>query len=274
MTLSGCTVAIPESRELDLFAALLERLGAHVLRCPLLAIVDAPDPVPIASWIAEFNLGSCDDLILYTGEGLKRLLAYIDRLHPSWRSPFVKRLGQVRRITRGPKPCRVLRELELKPNLVAKPATTDGLIALMAPEHLQGRRIGVQLYGRKPDLRLIQFLNDSGAQVLPVTPYIYADSATDAEVVNLIERLANGDVDAIAFTSAGQVERLNDVAVRSARRDDLLAGLSLCVVAAVGPVVSEALFARGFPVDVQPTNYALKPLARCLNAALSQRRIR
>ena len=273
MTLSGRNVAVPESRELDLFAALLERLGANVLRCPLLAIVDAPDPAPITSWIAAFNSGSCDDLILYTGEGLRRLLACIDRLHPSWQNPFVKRLGQVRRIIRGPKPGRVLRELDLKPNLVAKPATTDGLIALMALVPLQGRRIGVQLYGRNPDMRLIQFLNESGARVLPVTPYVYADSATDAEVIHLIERLANGDVDAIAFTSAGQVARLTNVAARFGRWDDLHAGLSHCVVAAVGPVVAEALSARGIRVDVQPASYALKPLARCLSAALIQRRI-
>jgi len=41
--LAGRTVAVPETRELEVFAAMLERRGASVVRCPLVAIHDAPD---------------------------------------------------------------------------------------------------------------------------------------------------------------------------------------------------------------------------------------
>ena len=37
--LTGRTVAVPEARELQAVAALLERRGARVLRCPLVAPV-------------------------------------------------------------------------------------------------------------------------------------------------------------------------------------------------------------------------------------------
>src|SRR6185437_15401136 len=47
---SGRTIAVPESREIEVFAALLERRGAHVIRCPLVAIRDAPDPAPVLEW--------------------------------------------------------------------------------------------------------------------------------------------------------------------------------------------------------------------------------
>ena len=77
--LAGRCVAIPESRELDVFAALLERRGARVLHCPLVDIRDAPDPAPVLDWLRQFNAGGCDDLLLYTGEGLHRLLAALDR---------------------------------------------------------------------------------------------------------------------------------------------------------------------------------------------------
>jgi len=43
--LHGRRIAVPESRELDVFATLLERRGALVLRCPLIDIRDAPDPL-------------------------------------------------------------------------------------------------------------------------------------------------------------------------------------------------------------------------------------
>src|SRR5690349_23530774 len=74
-TLTGRTIAVPETRELDVFSAMLERRGATVLRCPLVAILDAPDPKPSLEWLRGFNDGACDDLILLTGEGLRRLLS-------------------------------------------------------------------------------------------------------------------------------------------------------------------------------------------------------
>src|SRR5262245_44219002 len=116
-SLANLTIAVPETRELDVFAELLERRGAKVLRCPLVAILDAPDPVPVLDWIRRFNAAGCDDLILLTGEGLRRLLRCIDMHAPALREPFVARLAAVRKITRGPKPARALRELGLKPDI-------------------------------------------------------------------------------------------------------------------------------------------------------------
>ena len=72
--LAGRTVAVPETRELEVFAGLLERRGARVLRCPLVSIQDAPDPAPVLAFAHDFARGACDDLILTTGEGLRRLL--------------------------------------------------------------------------------------------------------------------------------------------------------------------------------------------------------
>ena len=48
--LAGRTVAVPETRELEVFAAMLERRGATVLRCPLVTIRDAPDPAPVLAF--------------------------------------------------------------------------------------------------------------------------------------------------------------------------------------------------------------------------------
>ena len=48
--LAGRTVAVPETRELEIFAGLLERRGARVLRCPLVSILDAPDPAPVLAF--------------------------------------------------------------------------------------------------------------------------------------------------------------------------------------------------------------------------------
>jgi uroporphyrinogen-III synthase len=267
--LAGRTVAVPEARELEVFAALLERRGASVLRCPLLAIRDAPDPAPVLGFVRTFLVQPCDDLILTTGEGLRRLLACIDRHEPALREGFLAALSRVRRITRGPKPARALRELGLKPDLAAEPPTTAGIIAALRGENLDGRRIGVQLYGSDPNLALTEFLERSGATVLTVAPYVYADAADDAAVRALLERLRGGGVDAIAFTSTRQVERLFAVAPAEAVSD----ALSRTLVAAVGPVVAGALERHGITAGLTPEeSFFLKPLTAALEEALGTHR--
>ena len=267
LTLSGKTIAVPETRELDLFAALLERRGAQVLRCPLVAIRDAADPAPVLTFIRRFAEGACDDLILLTGEGLRRLLACLERHEPALKPAFLAQLARVRKITRGPKPARALRELGLKPDIAAEVPTTAGVIAALQPIAftLEGRSFGVQLYGNEPNLPLIDFLHGCGAGVMTVAPYSYADSSEDAAVLELLARIERGGVDAVAFTSTPQVRRL--LAVGGEER--VVAALRHTHVAAIGPVVAAALGQHGIPVQSMPQeDFFLKPMTSALEAAL------
>jgi len=269
--LSGRRIAVPESRELDVFAALLERRGAMVLRCPLVEIRDALDPAPVLEWLRRFNDGGCDDLVLFTGEGLRRLLDTLDQHAPEWRERFLAQLAQTRIIARGPKPGRVLRELNLRPALAAEPATTHGVIACLGALDLRGRKVGVQLYGSEPNAPLMAFLAEAGAQALPVAPYRYADAADDADVWAMLESMREGDIDAIAFTSIQQVERLFRLAGTEEREEALRDALSRVVVAAVGPVVADALAGRGIRVHAVPSgHYYMKPLSAALAEALAR----
>lgn len=269
--LAGRCIAVPESRELDVFAALLERRGAEVLRCPLVDIRDAADPAPVLAWLEQFNAGGCDDLLLFTGEGLRRLLGAIDQHRPAWRARFVQRLSDVRIVARGPKPGRVLRELGLRPAIVVEPATTAGMIACLASIDLRGRRLGLQLYGSDPNTALTTFLAEAGAHVSPVAPYRYADAADDQAVLAMLERMRQGAVDAIAFTSLQQVERLSKLAAAQAEGTSLKEALAGTLVAAVGPLVAEALARHDVHVQAIPAgSYYMKPLAQALIDALSR----
>jgi len=263
--LAGRVVAVPETREIDVFAAMLERRGAQVVRCPMVAIRDAPDPAPVLQWSREFAAGSCDDLILLTGEGLRRILSCIDRAEPALREPFVAALSRVRRITRGPKPARALRELGIKPDIAAERPTTEGIIESLRAHDLSGRRVGVQLYGTEPNRPLVDFLTSAGATVLTVAPYVYADATDDAAVLALLGRVRAGEVDAIAFTSTPQVERLFAVAPAEA----VTSALAKTVVAAVGPVVAETLRKHGIQARLMPEeSFFLMPLTSVLEDAL------
>ena len=266
--LAGRTVAVPESRELEVFATLLERRGATVLRCPLVAIRDAPDSAPLLAFARQLAAGAFDDLILTTGEGLRRLMGCIEREAPALREAFLTQLARLRKITRGPKPARALRELALTADLAAVQPTTAGIIQTLKDEKLTGRRVAVQLYGTEPNVPLMQFLRQAGATVTTVAPYVYADAADDAAVLTLLERLGAGEVDAIAFTSTPQVERLFAVAPAA----KVCESLGHTLVAAVGPVVAATLRRHGVEAHLMPEEaFFLKPLTTALEEALRTR---
>ncbi|MGH6980437.1 MAG: uroporphyrinogen-III synthase, partial [Stellaceae bacterium] len=186
--------------------------------------------------------------------------------------PFVARLGAVRIVTRGPKPAKALRELGLRATLPADVPTTDGVIAALMTLDLKGRQVGVQLYPDNPHTKLLGYIAAAGATADPVTPYVYASATEDRRVVELIERLASGGVDVIAFTSGPQVRRLFALAAAQGMEAQLKAGLARTRVAAVGPVVIGALEKAGVGVAIAPTeSYFMKPLANAIGAAFEGR---
>jgi uroporphyrinogen-III synthase len=263
--LAGRVIAVPETREIDVFAAMLERRGARVVRCPMVAIRDAPDPEPVLRWSRALADGEFDDVIFLTGEGLRRILGCIDRSDPALKERFLSALSVARKITRGPKPARALRELGIKPDIAAERPTTEGVIASLRGHDLQGRRFGVQLYGTEPNRPLIDFLESTGAKVSAVAPYVYADAADDAAVLELLGRMQAGEIDAIAFTSTPQIERLFGVAPA----ERVLEALGKTVVAAVGPVVADTLQKHGIQARLMPEeSFFLKPLTSALEKEL------
>jgi uroporphyrinogen-III synthase len=266
-------IVVPETRELDLLTGMLEARGAIAIACPLVAICDAPDPAPVEAWLNRFIALPCDDLILLTGEGLRRLIGCAER--SGLKAPFVAALARPRRIARGPKPVRALREIGLDVDLTAPVPTSAGVMDALAGLDLSNRRVGVQLYPDSDHRLLLSFLARAGAQVDAIFPYVYASKAEDERVLEVIERMAAGEVDAIAFTSASQVRRLREVAAKAGRSDAVTEGFRRCLVAAVGPVVAQELAKFGVRPDVMPANetYFMKPLIRELAEAFVKRAV-
>lgn len=266
--LRGRRIVVPESRELDLFAAMLERHGAETLRCPLVAIEDVADPAPVEAWLKRLAAGAHDDLILMTGEGVTRLLAFAERA--GLRDTVLAAMARARKTIRGPKPARALREVGLAPDIAAEPATTDGVIAALSRVDLAGRRVGVQLYPGNPNPKLTDFLAGAGATADPVLCYRYASDAESSRVAEIIAELASGRVDLIAFTSSPQLRRLQDVARDLALEDELHRALRRTRIAAIGPVTADAVRAAGFDVDIEPAaSFHLKPLVNAIVAGFT-----
>jgi uroporphyrinogen-III synthase len=267
--LNGRRIVVPETRQLGQLLRMLEERGADTVPCPMIAIRDTSDTAPVEAWLRRFASGTCDDLVLMTGEGLRRLLGFARRL--DLEQAFRAALAATRKITRGPKPVRALREIGLAADVPADEPTTEGVIAALERHDLAGRRVGVQLYPGNANERLLKFLEGAGAEADPVLPYAYASEAEDARVIAVIGEMAAGQIDAIAFTSAPQVRRLRDVARAFGREEELRQGFERIVVAAVGPIVAAELEALGVQVNVIPRDntFFMKPLVRELAAALA-----
>jgi uroporphyrinogen-III synthase len=268
--LSGYRILILETREEAQFSRLLAERGADVLQCPMFTIQDAPDPAPIEAWIARFTDKPFDDLVLMTGEGLRRLMKVARRMDVA--QAFIAAVGGARKFARGPKPGRALREIGLEPQITTEKPTSEGIAEMLSRVDLRGRRVGLQLYPDRDHGALIGAIEAQGAKVDTVLPYVYDAQAADTNIVTAIEEMAQGRVDAIALTSSGQVRRLIEVARAHRCEDRLREGLARTPIASVGPVVSDELKSHGLRTDIYPANDAffMKPLISAMAAALGK----
>ena len=268
--LNGYRILILETREEAQFSRLLTEQGANVLQCPMFTIHDAPDSAPIEAWIKRFAKNPCDDLVLMTGEGLRRLMKVARRMNVE--NEFIAAIGKSRTFARGPKPVRALREIGLEAQMVTEKPTSEGVAEMLSKVELTHHRVGLQLYPDKDHGVLIGAITARGAEIDTVLPYIYDAQAADANIVTAIDEMAQGRIDAIALTSSGQVRRLVEVARAHRCEDRLREGLARTPIASVGPVVSDELKSHGLRTDIYPTNDAffMKPLISAMAATLGK----
>lgn len=270
--LNGYRILILETREEAQFSKLLVEQGAEVVQCPMFTIHDAPDPAPVEAWIRRAIDKPFDDLVLMTGEGLRRImkLARARGLDAA----LIAALAKARKFARGPKPGRALREVSLDAQQTTEKPTTEGVIEMLAKIDLKGRRLGLQLYPDKDHSALTSALSAHGAEVDTVLPYVYDSKAADANIMAAIEAMAEGRIDSIALTNLGQVRRLIETARAHGLEARLRAGFERTLIASVGPAVSGELAAHGLRTDISPVedHYFMRPLISAMALALTEKR--
>ena len=102
---------------------------------------------------------------------------------------------------------------------------------------------------------------------------MYAPASDGEKVAELIGAMEAGRIDVIAFTSASQVDRLWDVAQERNAEPTLRAALKRPKVAAIGPIVREALEDRGVRIDIVPEEpFVLKRLTAAISKAIKTAR--
>lgn len=269
-TLTNLTIAVPESRQLNVLAELFERRGAHVVRCPLVSIHDNPDTEAITQWLHSFIKNTPDILLILTGEGIRRLTGFAERT--GILNEWTQALDSCHKLARGPKPDRALKELGLQADQRAAEPTTEGMITSLESMNLSHKQIAVQLYGQNPNQRLQDYLQSRQAMYQTIAPYIYASDTETGQVEQLITKLANHEIDIICFTSKAQFERMTKVAHKANMSDQLYKGLKTTHIAAVGPVVADQLTEAGHSIAVMPEDkFFMKPMVRSIETLFNQK---
>ncbi len=258
-TLENRTVAITEHRFEKELKSLIERHGAQVISCPLLEERPVENRSQLQEFIEQVLEDRFDIVVFFTGVGARFLgeeAASMGRLEE-----FKDALKELTVVARGPKPRSAMRKLGLSVDLAPEKATSEGLLELFQTESIDGKRVGVQLYGT-PNPEFVAGLENQGAQVTLVQVYNYGPASDRSRVIEFIDLLIGGGVDAITFTSAPQVESLVGTAEVSGRASELHRVLNERIsVAVIGEVTGRALLARGITVRILPMSPKMAPLA-------------
>lgn len=267
--LAGFTVAVTAARRAEEICGLLERRGATVLYAPALRIVPLTDDTDLHKATVELIAAPPDTVVATTGIGFRGWMeaaegwGEADRLRSA--------LGQATLLARGPKACGAIRAAGLREHWSpASESSAEVLQRLLSEGSLMGRRIAVQLHG-EPLHDFTDALRNAGATVVPVPVYRWMPPADPVPLDRLLDAVAAGTVDAVAFTSALAAIGLLRRAAEGGMEPGLLQALRGRVVAAcVGPVTAGPLVARGVPAS-WPDRYRVGALIRHITEALSSR---
>jgi len=260
--LENKTVAILEHRYTKEFSMLFERLGATVVACPLLEEKPVENRQELDEFVRRVVSGSLNVMIFLTGVGAKFLIAEADSL--GVKDDFLKALDKMTVVVRGPKPVAALRQFGVRVDVIPQNPTTEGVIEALRSHDLKDRRVGVQLYGT-PNPQLVTALEAKGAQVTPVQVYAYGAAADTSAVNGLINRILDGQVHVIAFTSGPQVHMLFDFASQLGLAGSLTDALTGRVtVASIGEVTSRALSEKGLSPKIVPAQSKMGALAQAV----------
>jgi uroporphyrinogen-III synthase len=260
--LANTTVAILEHRFTKEFSTLFERFGASVQACPLLEEKPVENRDELQNFVRGVVAGRLDAMIFLTGVGARFLVAEAESM--GVKQGFLEALGKLTIVVRGPKPVAALKQLSVRVDVTPENPTTEGVIEALRTRDLQGRRVGIQLYGT-PNPQLVSALEAKGAIVIPVQVYAYGAAADSSAVNDLIKRMVAGEIDVVAFTSAPQVRMLFDFASQLNMKDALKNALAKdVVIASIGEVTSRALTEEGLSPKIVPPQSKMGPLAQAV----------
>jgi len=245
--LFGKQVVVTRAREqASALRARLELLGAAVLEVPAIAIEPIDVTVP--------DLGAYSWLVLTSANGVAALF---DRgLGTSRRD--ARALAGVRVAAIGPGTAAALADRGIRADLVPERFVAEALLDAFPSPSAAGARVLLARAEQARDV-LPEGLEEKGYAVDVLGAYRTVPATPDAD---LVERVRNGDVDAVTFTSSSTVTNFCDLLGAVPDPQPL--------VVSIGPVTSKTAFERGLRVDVEAEEHTIDGLVDALTGALTR----
>ena len=263
--LAGARIGLLEARLSSELAELVRREGGEPVCAPSVAEA-AVDVLPrLRGLIDDISLGRVQLVVLLTGAGATSMLdqARAAGLY----EPAVAALRTVTTVCRGPKPAAVLRKHGIPVHLNARtPHTTTELLQVL-PHSLVAEQGIALLHDGGGNPPLVEALRARGASVQELRSYEWRIPADAQPIEELIARLIDARLDAVAFTNQVQVRHLFEIGERMGRAAALRYALRhRTVVGSIGPTCSAALEQH----DVEPHVVASPPKMRPLVVAIGE----
>ncbi|MCC2032364.1 uroporphyrinogen-III synthase [Microbacterium allomyrinae] len=242
--LDGCTIVIAVDRRSSELAAALERHGAQVRHAPALTIVPHIDDDALIEATRELIAQQPEIVVATTGVGFRGWMeaadeaGLLDDLHAA--------LSRAQIVARGPKARGAIQQAGFTADWVAESETSAELGEYLLAEGVARRRVAVQHHGSGAD-GLDELFAQAGADVVSLTVYRWGPPPDPAVVCRSVSTTAQGEVDAVLFTSAPGAAEWLAAAAREGVLDDIvdLAASGRVLMAAVGPITAEPLRAVG-----------------------------
>lgn len=249
MSLEGLRVLSLESRRAKEMEALILREGGVPFVAPSVKEQAVDDDRAANSFVEQLESDEFEMLICMTSVGLVLL-----RDTAAKQMPLERLSAALRRVTivsRGPKPVGVLKALDVPIHvMIPEPNTWKEIVEIVGQR--TERRIAVQEYGR-PNVEMNRALEQLGAVVTPIALYRWELPDDLGPLREAARRVAARECDVILFTSSIQLDHLLEIAGTLGVEADARRTLAeRVVIASIGPVMTSALTAQGYPPDVIP----------------------
>ncbi|WP_043109476.1 uroporphyrinogen-III synthase [Paraoerskovia marina] len=260
--MAGCTVLVTADRRASELASALERRGATVRHAPALTMVPHADDDALVDGTRSLITTPPDVVVVTTGIGFRAWVEAADA--HGLADHLLDTLADCRIVARGPKARGAIQAAGLTADWVAESETSGEIADVLLSEGVDGLRIAVQHHGAGADGLDVVF-GEAGADVLSLVVYRWGPPPDPAALRASVEAAANGEIDAVVFTSAPGSEAW----LRAVESEGVLPsvrgrfGNGSMVAAAVGPITARPLESRGIET-LQPERGRLGALVRTL----------
>ena len=264
--LAGRTVGVTADRRGEDQAILLRRLGAEVVRGPVLRTERQPVDDALEAVTRQVIAQPPDVLVANTGFGIRSWWERAARWELDHQ--LTEALAPARVAARGPKAAGAIRSLGLEVWWRSPRERLDDVAEHLVATGVDGQRVALQLHGDDRQ-GASSTLRRAGATVTEVPVYRWSTPEDEAPALELLARCCDGSLDAVTFTAGPAVRNLIDLAEREGVADVALRQLNGPVlVVCVGPVCAAVAREEGIVAPAVPDAWRLGSMVKLVGELL------